>query len=66
MWLNIWKANGSPKQGVWFEIRNKSRREYHYSIRFVQKHRDAILDNKMDAYMLNKSGTSHYSEYSIL
>ena len=62
MWHNIWKENGRPQSGYLQFIRNKTRTEYHYCLRYVKKNSDSILTEKLGDYMANKKVHSFWAE----
>ena len=37
LWHNIWKASGSPRQGLVFDIRKTTRTRYHHAVKLAKK-----------------------------
>ncbi len=58
-WHKIWKENGSPHSGIVFNIRRKTRWEYHYMLKLVRRNKDGISAQKMSDGL---SGTGFWSE----
>ena len=42
-WNKIWSENDSPNNGILFDLRKKSRRDYHNAIKMVKMNEDYIL-----------------------
>ena len=36
-WHNLWRINGSPRQGTIADIMRRTRAKYHYAIRYVKR-----------------------------
>ena len=62
MWHDIWKENGRPQSGFLQFIRNKTRTEYQYCFRYVEKNSDSILTEKLGNYMANKKVHSFWAK----
>jgi len=46
-WHKLWKDNGSPGNGVLFDIRRKTRWEYHRMLKIVKSNKEAISADRM-------------------
>ena len=55
-WHNIWKANGSPRNGLIADIMRQTRKDYHYSIRYCKKHEQQIKAINLSEAAENKNG----------
>jgi hypothetical protein len=55
-WHKLWKENGSPRTGIIFDIRRKTRWEYHHMLKMVKRNKDGISAQKMSEGL---SGTGY-------
>ncbi len=58
-WHKLWKENGSPHTGILFDIRRKTRWEYHHILKIVKRNQDGISAQKMSDGL---SGSGFWSE----
>ncbi len=58
-WHRLWKDNGSPNAGVIFNIRRKTRYQYHNALKQVKRHQNDIKAANM-AHNLNTSGRNDF------
>jgi len=58
-WHKLWKEYGSPRTGIVFDIRRKTRWEYHLILNIVKCNKDAISVHKMSEGL---SGTGYWPE----
>jgi hypothetical protein len=61
-WHRMWKENNSPKQGVIFEIRKRTRAQYHMAIRNVQKNKETLKANSMANSLLANRNRDFWKE----
>ena len=58
-WHRLWKENGSPRSGVLFDIRRKTRWEYHYMLKIIKRNEEHISAKRMSESL---SGTGFWAE----
>ena len=46
-WHNLWRINGSPKQGTIADIMRRTRAKYHYAIRYVKRMSETLKKQAM-------------------
>ena len=46
-WHGLWKDNGSPNKGVIFDIRRKTRWEYHRILKIIKRNKEALSAERM-------------------
>ena len=55
LWHNIWKAGGSQRQGLVFEIRKTTRTRYHHAIKMAKKEQKTEESNKIAMAYIDKN-----------
>ena len=58
-WHKFWKDNGSPNRGVIFDIRRKTRWQYHRALKLVKRNKENIKAERMANGL---SGTGFWSD----
>ena len=58
-WHKLWKDNGSPNNGILFDIRRKTRWEYHRILKIVKRNREGLSAERMAKGL---SGKGFWSE----
>jgi len=58
-WHKLWKENGSPNNGILFDIRRKTRWEYHRILKIVKRNREALSAERLAGRL---SGKGFWSE----
>ena len=61
-WHNIWKCNNSPTSGIIFEIRKKTRLDYHYAFRKLKNEDLTLRYDKMSCRVLKKNSKYFWKE----
>ena len=61
-WHNIWKDNGSPTNGVLYDIRKHTRAQYHYALRYVHNNKMTFRANRLADYMINNQESNFWQE----
>ena len=62
MWHWKWKEAGSPRSGLLYDMRKRSRTQYHYAIRKCQEKSSALKCKKMAECMMNKDVKGYWNE----
>ena len=60
IYVHVWKDNGSPNRGVIFDIRRKTRWQYHRALKLVKRNKENIKAERRMANGL--SGTGFWSD----
>ncbi len=61
-WHKLWKEGGSPTSGVLFDLRRKTRYEYHRALRFVKRNAKNIRATRMAADLANNNKKNFWAE----
>jgi hypothetical protein len=61
-WHKLWKEGGSPTSGVLFDLRKKTRYEYHRALRFVKRNAKNIRATRMAADLANNNKKNFWAE----
>ena len=61
-WHNLWKANGSPRNGIVYNIKVKTRAKYHYTLRNVKAKKEAIISEKVAQSLLENQSSKFWSQ----
>ena len=61
-WHNLWKERGSPRSGYVADMRNKTRAQYHYSLRFVHKNNKHIIANRMASNLMSNNNCNFWKD----
>ncbi len=59
-WLH--KECGSPREGIIADVFRKVKREYHYAVRFVKRHKERLKKQKMAECLISNSGREFWRE----
>ncbi len=62
LWHNIWKDNGSPKEGLIANIRRQTRARYHLEVKKLNKDSDKVRADKMANAVLQKDTKNFWNE----
>ena len=62
-WHRLWKDNNSPQSGVIFDIRRKTRFEYHRVLRAIKRHSNELRADKMASNSGNSSSREFWNEF---
>ena len=63
-WHKLWKDNGSPRTGYIANIRNRTRSQYHYAVRYVKTNSDTILASKMAECLFDNNPSEFWQKFS--
>jgi exonuclease III len=61
-WHALWKSCGSPNSGVVFDIRRRTRHEYHYCVRKCKKHNMSLHASSLASSLSNNNVSSFWSQ----
>ena len=61
-WHDLWVQCGRPKTGVVSDIMRRTRTDYHRAIRHVKKNKQAIINERFAASLLQNSSRNFLSE----
>lgn len=64
-WHNLWKENGSPRNGLTADIRRRTRAQYHLAIKNARKNKDKHLANKLANSLTNKDDKSFWKDLKM-
>ena len=59
-WHNLWKANGSPRNGIVYNIKVKTRAKYHYTLRNVKAIKEVIISEKVAQSLLENQSSKFW------
>ena len=66
MWHQIWKGQGSPKEGYIGQIMRKTRAKYHYAIKVLRRNEIKIKNEKLAGYVINKDSKCLWKELKLI
>ena len=66
LWNFIWQQNGKPRHGTVADIMRKTKRDYHYAIRYCKKNEYQIASSKMDQALLSGRNRELWGETTKL
>ncbi len=61
-WHGLWKANGSPNSGILFDIRRKTRYQYHRVLKCIARNKSTINASKIAEGFINNCNMNFWSE----
>ena len=61
-WDTMWKSCGKPAVGVVFDIRQRTKREYHYAMRRYKKSESRLRRERMGDLMLERDNRNFWKE----
>lgn len=61
-WHNLWKSNGSPRNGVIADIRRRTRSQYHLSIKKARRNSEKFTADKLAEDLMTKDNTKFWKE----
>ena len=61
-WHNLWKSNGSPREGTVADIRRRTRAQYHYAIKTVRKNQERHKAQNFAESLLNKNNNNFWQD----
>jgi hypothetical protein len=62
MWHEIWKGQGSPKEGVVAQIMRKTRLEYHLIVKQVKRDENRIVNEKLAGLVIDRDSRNLWKE----
>ena len=62
LWNFIWQQNGKPHHGTIANIMRKTKRDYHYAIRYCKKNESQIASTKMAEALLSGRNRDFWNE----
>ena len=62
LWHTLWKENHSPSSGLIYEIRRKTRSEYHYALRKLRDGERSLRYEKMSRRVLADNSSKFWEE----
>ena len=60
-WNNVWVDCGCPRAGVVFELRNRTKKEYKYSVRRAKRRRVHVANEKLGKVLCCKNSKAFWS-----
>ncbi len=51
-WSHIWRECGQPKDGIMEDLMRKTKREYHYAVRYIWRNEEKLRKMKMEECIL--------------
>jgi hypothetical protein len=61
-WHQLWIANDRPRSGIIADIMRRTRAQYHYAIRSVNKNRDDIVNERFATAMITNNDRDFWRE----
>jgi hypothetical protein len=61
-WDSVWKSCDKPRDGIVFDLRQNTKREYHYALRRYKREERALRRERMGASMTSSDDRSFWKE----
>ena len=61
-WHNLWKSNGSPRNGVIADIRRRTRSQYHLSIKKARRNSEKFTADRLAEDLMSNDNTNFWKE----
>ena len=62
----LWKNEGSPRQGLLFEMKNRSKARFKGAMRFIRRNEDALRKESLAKKLLCKNDKAFWKEIKLM
>ncbi len=62
LWGQIWQDCGKPREGIVSEIYRHTKRDYHYAVRYINRHENELRKQKMMECLMNNNQRDFWRE----